>query len=150
METRTQELPALVVVGALYQGSMQSGELATFWKQWGEAVTAQPSTAPGISYGITLGFDPSTMTIDYLVAVAVTEDALVPQGMVRWEVPAQTYAVFDCTLSTLSATIMSTYFDWLPGSGYQRGHGPELERYDESFERPEQPLTFWLPILTGA
>jgi AraC family transcriptional regulator len=149
METGTQELPAFVAVGARYQGTMQSGELAEFWKQWGEAVTAQPSTTPGVSYGITLGFDPSTMTIDYLVAVPVAEDAPIPEGMVRWEVPAQTYAVFDCTLSTLSATIMATYHDWLPGSDYQRGYGPEMERYDENFGHPEQPLTFWLPILMG-
>jgi AraC family transcriptional regulator len=149
MEMRIQNLPAFVVVGARHQGGMQSGEISQFWEQWGEAVTEQAASEPGVSYGLTVGFEGATMTIDYLAAVPVAADAAVPEGMVRWEVPAQTYAVFDCTLATLSETIMKVYHDWLPRSGYQRGYGPELERYDPTFDTPEQPLTFWLPILGG-
>lgn len=150
MEMRIQELPAFVVVGARYQGGMQSGEISRFWEQWGNAIADLPASEPGVSYGLTVGFDGSTMTIDYLAAAPVAADAPVPEGMVRWEVPAQTYAVFDCTLATLSETIMKVYDSWLPPSEYQRGYGPELERYDETFDTPEQPLTFWLPVLPGA
>ena len=146
MEATFQSLPAFVAVGARYQGGMQNGEISRLWEQWGKAVTSQPSTDPGVSYGMTLDFQGATMTIDYLAAVPVAENAPVPEGMVRLEVPAQTYAVFSCTLPTLSQTIMASYSEWLPASGYQRGTGPELERYDESFDTPEQPLTFWLPI----
>ena len=146
MEATFQSLPAFVAVGVRHLGGMQNGEISRLWEQWGKAVTSQPSTDPGVSYGMTLDFQGATMTIDYLAAVPVAEDARVPEGMVRQEVPAQTYAVFDCTLATLSQTIMASYSQWLPTSGYQRGTGPELERYDESFDTPEQPLTFWLPI----
>ncbi len=146
MKATLQSLPTFVVVGVRHLGGMQNGEISHLWEQWGKSVTSQLSTDPGVSYGMTLDFQEATMTIDYLAAVPVAGDAPVPEGMVRLEVPTQTYAVFACTLATLSQTIMASYSQWLPTSGYQRGTGPELERYDESFDTPEQPLTFWLPI----
>lgn len=146
MQSQIQKLPAFVVVGARHQGGIHGGEIPALWECWGKDLSTLPTADPGIFYGLTVGFEMSTMTIDYLAAIPVADDATVPEGMVRWEVPTQTYAVFDCTLATISQTIMAVYSDWLPGSGYTRGSGPELERYDETFELPEKPLTFWLPI----
>ena len=146
MQAQIQELPAFVVVGARHQGGIHGGEIPALWERWGNDLSVLPTADLGIFYGLTVGFEMSTMTIDYLAATPVVEGAAVPEGMVRWEVSAQTYAVFDCTLATIGQTIMAVYSDWLPGSGYTRGSGPEFERYDEAFELPEKPLTFWVPI----
>ena len=150
MQAKIQQLPAFVVVGARHQGGIHGGEIPALWEHRTQDLNRLPSADPGVFYGLTLDFDAATMTIDYLAAVPVAPDASVPAEMVRWEVPAQTYAVFGCTLATIPDTIMGVYSEWLPGSGYQRGPGPELERYDEHFELPEKPLTFWLPILGDA
>jgi AraC family transcriptional regulator len=128
---------------------MQNGELPALWERYAQDLNALASTTPSVFYGLTLGFDSASMTIDYLAAAPVAPEAIVPEGMVRWEVPASHYAVFDCTLATLSETIMGAYSTWLPGSDQQRGDGPEFERYDEKFDLPEKPLTFWLPIHAG-
>jgi predicted transcriptional regulator YdeE len=149
MEPTIQSLPAFVVVGVRHLGGIHGGEIPALWEQWGATLSTLPSAKPGIFYGLTLDFQGATLTIDYLAAVPAAPELPTPEGLVRVEIPAQTYAVFDCTLATLSQTIMATYSEWLPGSGYQRGNGPEFEHYDESFDTPEKPLTFWLPI-TGS
>jgi AraC family transcriptional regulator len=146
MQARIQEHPAFVVVGARHQGGVQGGEIPALWNQWNPVFATLPSSPAGIAYGLTLDFQGATMTIDYLAGVPMAADAATPEGLFRLEVPAQTYAVFDCTLATLSQTIMASYSEWLPQSGYQRGPGPEFEHYDAAFDTPEQLLTFWLPI----
>ena len=74
----------------------------------------------------------------------------VPDGMVSWNIPTQTYAVFPSTLPQIGETWTEAYQQWLPQSGYQRAVGPEFELYDEKFN-PQDPaavLYICVPIVS--
>jgi AraC family transcriptional regulator len=77
--------------------------------------------------------DPATREFDYVAGFEVADASEVPEGMVSAHVPAQTYAVFPCTLPTLMDTFKYIYHAWLPQPQHQRGDGPELELYGEEF-----------------
>jgi len=68
--------------------------------------------------------------------------------MVSWDTPAQTYAVFSCTLPTLGSTLDHIHETWLPTSGYRHVKGPALELYDEDFdpENPDSLMCLFIPI----
>ncbi|MBT3374720.1 MAG: AraC family transcriptional regulator [Lentisphaerae bacterium] len=42
----------------------------------------------------------------------------VPADLVMREIPAATYAVFECTMEAIGATWDAIYSDWLPSSSY--------------------------------
>lgn len=121
--------------------------IPALWDQKGPTLSELPSVEPGVYYGALDHFDPADRTFEYIAAIPATPDAIVPEGMVRWEIPTQTYAVFDCTLATLKDTFHEAYENWFPTSGYQRPAGPEFERYDERFgEDDTKPLALWIPV----
>ena len=63
--------------------------------------------------------------------------------------PAQTYAVFSCTIPTIRETYQDIYGIWLPTSGYVRAPGPELELYGEAFDARDPASVFdvYIPVL---
>jgi len=71
----------------------------------------------------------------YLAAFNVPPEMPTPYGFVDWCVPRQTYARFihRGSLHRLSETMGAIYENWLPGSGFERTAGPDLERYGERF-----------------
>jgi AraC family transcriptional regulator len=69
-----------------------------------------------------------------------------PEGIVVWEVPAATYAVFPTTLTEIGATYERMYGQWLPASGYQRAPGPDIELYDENFNPDTPGSVFYLYV----
>jgi AraC family transcriptional regulator len=146
MEPRIVSLPAFVVAGFLHHGNSDNGELPALWERVGPTLSALPSTEPDVYYGVIDHFDEATKTFDYVAGRPVAPDSLPQEGNVRWEIPAQTYAVFSCTLKTLMPTFGAAY-QWVGASGRARAEGPEFERYGPDFdESPEQPLTLWIPI----
>jgi predicted transcriptional regulator YdeE len=58
-------------------------------------------------------------TVKYLAAVAVRPGAPLPEGMVRWEIPALTYAVLSVNgVPGISLVRDYYYHEWLPSSAY--------------------------------
>ena len=87
----------------------------------------------------------------YVAGVAVNGAASLPEGMVRHEVPASTFAVFTHRgpISKLTETVRMAVDVWLPSSGC-RWNGLEVERYDHrfSFESPEESeMETWMGIV---
>lgn len=87
----------------------------------------------------------------YVAGTVVSEVSSVPEGMVRHEVPAATYAVFTHRgpIANLPETIRFAMEVWLPNSGY-RWNLIEVERYDHRFsiESPqESEMETWLGIV---
>ena len=147
MQPQILTKPAFTLLGfSNHRGAPDA--IPALWQQNGPTLAGFSSAEPGVFYGALDHFDPADKSFEYIAAIA-TADAVVPDGMVLWEVPAQTSAVFDCTLATLKDTFHTAYQSWLPTSGYQRPTGPEFERYDERFDTdPTQPLTLWIPVVT--
>ncbi len=90
-------------------------------------------------------YDPQTGEFDYLAGFGVERVTELPNGMVRWDVPAQTYAVLPCTLPTVKEGVGNAY-RWLKQSGTPRGDGPEFEFYDEHFMGGDSTLYIYVPI----
>lgn len=86
---------------------------------------------------------------DYYIAVAT--DAAAPEGTVEYEVPASTWAVFECVgpmphaIQDLQKRIVT---EWLPTSGYEYADAPDIEIYtDGDQQSPSYRSEIWLPIV---
>ncbi len=101
---------------------------------------------PFIAYGVMGNYDESSGEYDYMAAYAVTEVKDIPEGMESWTLPAQIYADFPCTMSTIRQTYDAIYGQWLPASTYRHAPSPVLELYDENFDNGDPNAGFWLCI----
>ena len=74
--------------------------------------------------------------LEYLAGVEISGDAPVPNGLVRWEVPARRYARFihRGPIDTFTETVGYVFGSWFPRSGFEPTMDVELELYDERFD----------------
>jgi AraC family transcriptional regulator len=86
---------------------------------------------------------------DYYIAVPSTKAPLA--GMVSYEVPACTWAIFDClgampeAIQTLQKRIIT---EWLPASGYEYADAPDIEVYFEGDQQsPDYHCEVWIPVV---
>ena len=147
MEPKIVTKPAFNIVGMKYRGKNEHNEIPQLW---GQFVAQIPSIKhqlpqPG-SYGAMDNFDEEGGEFDYLAARAVERIADVPEGLLGWEIPENTYAVFTCTLPTLQKTFGYAYHTWLPQSGYERACGAEFEFYDRNFDPNDESSTMFIYI----
>lgn len=147
MEPRIVNRPAFAVLGLQVHARAGAQDAAAAWEalmpRAGE-IAARGSNA----YGVLDNFDLAQGTFDYLAGFAVEGEPPPPPGMSLWHIPAQTYAVFTCSLPTLMQAIHQANQVWLPASGFRRAAGPEFERYGEAFDPsdPASPMEVFLPI----
>jgi predicted transcriptional regulator YdeE len=146
MEPKIVTKPAFTVVGMEYVGMNKQNEIKDMWDEFvprrGEIKHADYSWG---TYGICLG-EATEESPWYLAGVEVSLVEDVPEDMVVWEVPEQTYAVFACTLPTLHEAYRHAFEDWMPRSGYERVDGPDFELYTEEFEPTESRMYIYVPI----
>ncbi|MFN2292200.1 MAG: GyrI-like domain-containing protein [Anaerolineae bacterium] len=149
MEATISSRPAFTVGGLLYRGKNEENEIAQMWSTSGARLWEMPNvTRPGVAYGVMDNMDLESGAFEYLAGLEVEAGADLPEGMVAWEIPAQTYAVFACTLPTLMETIHQIYEQWLPQSDYARSAGPEFEFYGQAFDanNPQSEMELWIPV----
>jgi AraC family transcriptional regulator len=152
MEPQIVSKPAMTLVGLKLHGKLEGMDLKSLWNEFGPRMTELASTANlAICYGAMDNYDEATGKFDYLAACEGKNIAAVPAGMVSWSVPAQTYAVFPCTLPQIGEAWTMAYQQWLPHSGYRRAAGPEFELYDERFnpQDPASVLYLCVPIVSA-
>lgn len=93
--------PAFTIIGMKYRGKNEHEEIP----QWGEfmprAGEIKDKLKPDICYGFCDNYDDANGEFDYVAAFEIGGETEAPDGMVKWDVPAQTYAVFTCTLPTI-------------------------------------------------
>ena len=84
----------------------------------------------------------------YMACVATQQPC--PEGMEAREVPAATYAVFECegampdAMGDLWHRILT---EWLPASGYAWSSGTDVERYlTPNMTAPDSKSEVWLPV----
>jgi predicted transcriptional regulator YdeE len=132
MEPEIVSKPAFMAVGMEYYGKNEHNEISELWQRFNPRMGEIKNCVDG-AFGLCRQPDESG-AFKYLAAFSVSSVEQIPQGMTVWEVPAQTYAVFPCTLKTIHATYKHIMENWLPTSGYQWGDGPDFEYYDETFD----------------
>ncbi|MGE0625325.1 MAG: GyrI-like domain-containing protein [Pseudomonadales bacterium] len=90
---------------------------------------------------------------DYLSGVAVAARTPAPDGMIRLDLPAQTYAVFRHPghVSEIRRVCNTIWSEWLPESGYQAVEAPWFERYPPPFDPQTGAGGFeiWIPVDGG-
>jgi AraC family transcriptional regulator len=74
----------------------------------------------------------------------------VPKEFASLRVTEQRYAVFTHTehVSTVKATFMAIFNNWLPNSGFRSADAAVFERYDERFDARTGMGGFeiWVPV----
>jgi AraC family transcriptional regulator len=149
MEPKIVSRPAFTVVGVKYHGKNENNEIPQMWQALGPRFgEIQHISEAHTAYGISANMDQRTGEFDYIAGFRVSSTESIPEGMVHWEVPGGTYAVFTTTLPGLGTTFRHAYHTWLPQSGYQPTGGPDYEVYDEQFDpqNPESEFDVYIPI----
>ena len=122
-----------------------------FWQK-----TAQAGTIPklcGINdkppFGVA-GVSTCMNGKDFDYYIAAASDRPAPEGMEEYEVPACTWAVFECVgpmpkaIQDLQTRIVS---EWLPVSGYEYADAPDIEVYPEGDQTSDgYKCEVWLPV----
>jgi len=150
-EPKTVDRSAFIVVGLRQRGTPESipQDVPPMWcRLMQRAVEIKHGVNPREAFGVIGRPDPATREFDYVAGFAVADASEIPEGMVRVHVPAQTYAVFPCTLPTLMDTFKYIYQTWLPQSPRQRAEGPEFELYGEEFNPadPDSRMYVYVPV----
>lgn len=155
MNYRIEKRDAFKIVGVKEHFDMSLEEsfrnVPLFWQK-----TVQSGAVPQIlaemdrePYGL-LGVSTcmNGRDFDYYIAVASSRPA--KEGMAEYEVPACTWAIFDCVgpmpqaLQDLQKRIVT---EWLPASGYEYADAPDIEVYPEGDQlSAEYRCQAWLPV----
>ncbi|MDE2823798.1 MAG: GyrI-like domain-containing protein [Chloroflexota bacterium] len=142
-------------IGALSPDANNFEVIPPLWDQFVDRIEEIKHRSDKACYGLVLtppvGDRSHPDELLYVAGAVVSEVSSVPEGMVRHEVPAATYAVFTHRgpIANLPETIRFAMEVWLPRSGY-RWNLIEVERYDHRFsiELPqESEMETWLGIV---
>jgi AraC family transcriptional regulator len=146
MDVKMEDRPAFLVAGMKYRGRNDHNEVPQLWESFVPRMATVRRAARGEnSYGVMDNFDSDSGEFDYVAGVEVDSEVEQPEEMVTWKIPAQTYAVFRCTLPHIRDAFHQSYQEWLPGSGYRRAGGPEFELYTPEF-RVDQTVYLYIPV----
>ena len=154
MEPQIVKKSAMTLVGMQQHSQLEGMDFKSLWNDFGPRMTEIKDGDPNVCYGAMDHYSEATGDFDYLAACEVKSAAIVPavpDGMVSWIIPAQTYAIFPATLPQIGEAWTTVYQQWLPQSGYKRAVGPEFELYDEKF-KPQDPaavLYICVPIVSA-
>ncbi|MFN2201069.1 MAG: GyrI-like domain-containing protein [Caldilineaceae bacterium] len=149
MQAKLVEKPAFTIVGMVTRTKPGDPSMMQLWMDFdGQKERVRGQVSRGVFYGASDNYDPQTTEFDYLAGVAVKPGQAAPEGMVAWEIPAQTYAVFETTLAEIGDTIGYIYGPWMAGSDFQRTHGPDFELYEEDFDGqdPSSKVYVHIPV----
>jgi AraC family transcriptional regulator len=125
----------------------KSPDIPKLWDHFAPRIgEIQHGIEPGVSYGLMNGLNLDMSKLDYMAGNPVEKAADLPMGMEHWNVPANTYAVFETTLPKISETFDYIFGAWLPTSGYQQTAGPYFERYGEDFSPDNPKLSIYIPV----
>lgn len=140
--------PSFTVIGIKWRGLNGPAEIPDLWHRFIPLMEQISTPDSGREeYGVERNCDPCTQEFDYLACVEVTQNATVPEGMEKWEIPAADYAVFQTQLQNIASTYQQVMREWLPTSGYQISSDYSLEYYGSKFDG--ENLTLHFPVTKG-
>ncbi|MGE5674548.1 MAG: AraC family transcriptional regulator [Mycobacterium leprae] len=151
MEPRFVALDGFTLVGMIYFGENQKGEIPQLWTEFNARSAKIPHQLAGKGYGFCFMDGQSNPNFWYMASMAVEQLTTVPPEMVAKTVPAAEYAVFTHRgpVSTLGETYGFAYQTWMPTSGYEPAANYDFEYYDQRFN-PQDPanseLDIYIPV----
>jgi predicted transcriptional regulator YdeE len=86
--------------------------------------------------------------VEFLAGRPAQDGIDVPPGLIVRELPAATYAVFECAMADIGATWHAIYGDWLPGSDYLTDGGKAcLEEFAPGCHEGRTPVRILVPVM---
>ncbi|WP_010494456.1 MerR family transcriptional regulator [Paenibacillus elgii] len=149
MEPKLVKKAAFTVVGMEWNNKSSEGGIPQLWDRFvPREDEIQGKLQPDVSYGVCI--PGSNGDLSYIAGFETTGEHL-PNGMIKFTVPEQTYAVFTHTgsLRRLGETMELIYRKWLPLHSLEPSQGMDLEVYDERFTEPEDERTqidLYIPV----
>ncbi len=156
MNYKIENWPSFTIVGVKERFTsdqeLNFSEVPKFWQQTIEQgkiprILGLLDTAPYGLVGLCTCMEGKEF--DYYIAVPSTKAPLA--GMVSYDVPACTWAIFDCrgampdAIQTLQKRIIT---EWLPASGYEYADAPDIEVYFEGDQQsPDYHCEVWIPVV---
>lgn len=159
MNYRIETKEAFRIVGVKLQcpwtPEKQEGftEVPKFWTEHGTKGTIPKlcklmNQEPMGVLGVSVGDWQSAGSFDYYIAVSSSQP--VPEEMFVYEVPAITWAIFECkgpmpaAIQSMQQRIMT---EWFPNSGYQYADAPDIEQYTDGDQSSEDYICYiWVPV----
>ena len=149
MEAKITTKPGFTVVGVKYFGQNKHNEIAQMWDTDGHRLEDIPHRKSLTDYyGVCSNMDDQG-NFEYVAGIEVSEAGSLPEGMVRWDVPEQTYVVVPCTIPTIGKAYEFIHDTWLPQSEYKRADSPDFELYDETFKSDDPDSILYIYVQIG-
>jgi AraC family transcriptional regulator len=142
--------PSLLIAGLGGRFSLENiAGIPLLWQRFRDELGDVPGQIGRVAYGVCYNPDDAG-NFDYIAGVEVTDLAILPADIARFQLTEQRYAVFthEQHISTIRGTFMAIFNDWLPASGYQNADAAPFERYDERFDGRTGLGGFeiWIPL----
>ena len=139
MEPVFKIIPGFKIVGMMYSGRVDTGEIPLLWNKFADKMETVPNRINEHKcFGIInpFGENKSKGEIDYVAAVEVENFNDVPDDMISADIPEGEYAIFTHVgpISNIMNSVKYIYGEWLPNSEYTLTGMPDLEVYDERFK----------------
>jgi predicted transcriptional regulator YdeE len=97
-------------------------------------------------YGVYLSAD-HTKPIDMLAGMVVQDAAGAPEGVQVRELPAATYAVFECLFQEIGSTYGYIWDEWLQTSEYEQDMSKlGFDYYPPATADCSSPMEIWFPV----
>jgi AraC family transcriptional regulator len=82
----------------------------------------------------------------YGIAVELPE-GVSPGKFEKMEIPATTWAIFDCTLANLQDVTKQIFGEWYMSTGYEHPGTPDLEVYLPGGSADDMKVQIWAPVV---
>lgn len=111
-------------------------EIPALWAKFVPRMDEIEGQTSDVTYGVCEEAANGPGTFAYTAAVEVDAIRDVPEGMVGFEVPAGTWAVFTHTghISRISETFDAIAATWLAAAGLERAANVDFEVYDDRWD----------------
>jgi predicted transcriptional regulator YdeE len=146
-----QDVPSFALMGITCRNSPDRIDYST---EWGRFVALQKSVEPRSTgdhyYGAYFMVEPESNVVDFVAGMAVKEGTTpADEALVVRAVPGGRYAVFECTMETISETWSGIYGNWEPPKGLTFDPTrPDLEIFAPQGSPESAPVRILVPMKT--
>jgi predicted transcriptional regulator YdeE len=146
LEPRFVERESFTVVGVTTAGQLGDFNYGEIWEKKYMPMDAvlKPCSIDGGCYGVTLSEGDHLI---YLAGVSASDQQELPKGVEKRWIPAGSFAVFDCVMSTITETMQEVFGQWFYASDKELDtNAVGFEYYPPYSGEGEMHVEMYLPV----